>query len=103
MPEQMLPNGLPLYAQSMEALKLMQKGGQSHSDLYRAVGREVPEALQLYESLGRFRDALLAHEWHNEVDATRRARYGRIIQLYSACFADPRGARVTAVRSTSAP
>jgi hypothetical protein len=90
-PDDALPDGVPLYAQNVEALRMVKEGGKSHSELYRAVGREVPESLLLYESLGRFRDALLAHEWHGEIDAARRARYERIIVLYSACFVDPRG------------
>ncbi len=65
---------LPLYAQDPQAHRLLQEGGRSHAELYRAVGREVPESLQLYESLGRFRDALLAHEWQARRPTPRAVR-----------------------------
>jgi hypothetical protein len=93
----------PLYAQDREALRLLQEGGRSHAELYRAVGREVPQSLQLYESLGRFRDALLAHEWQNESSAARRTRLERVLRLYGACDAGLRSEQVTDGRPTSAP
>jgi hypothetical protein len=103
MPDEALPDGIPLYAQSLEALRMVQEGGHSHSEMYRAVGREVPESLQLYESLGRFRDALLSHEWNLETDAVRRARYERIMLLYGTCWVGPRETQVTGARATTAP
>jgi hypothetical protein len=94
---------MPLYAQDMAALKLMKEGKLSHSELYRAVGREVPEPLRLYESLGRFRDALLAHEWQNEADATRRARLERLMRNFSACVNDLRAPQITEAKQTTVP
>jgi hypothetical protein len=102
LPDESLPT-LPLYAQDPQALQLLQKGGQSHSELYRAVGREVPEALRLYESLGRFRDALLAHEWRTESDLTHRARLERVMRIFSACETDLSEPRITAAKLTTAP
>jgi len=101
LPDDALPT-MPLYAQDPKALQLLQEGGQSHSGLYRAVGREVPESLQLYESLGRFRDALLAHEWRTEADATRRARLQRVMRIFSACETDLSEPQITDARVTSA-
>ena len=103
LPDAALPTWPPLYAQSREAHRLLQEGGRSHSELYRAVGLAVPESLQLYESLGRFRDALLAHEWQSEADATRRARLERIMRLYSACEVDLRETQITDAKLTTAP
>jgi hypothetical protein len=54
------------------------------SKLYRKSGREVPESLLAYESLGRFRDALLAHEWKT-AEGNQRARLRRVLDSYSAC------------------
>lgn len=61
-----------------------QKG--SHAELYTAFGREVPEPLRLYDSLGRFRDALIAHEWRSARDDTTRARLMAIIGAFSSCI-----------------
>ena len=72
-------------------------------ELYRAVGREVPEALRLYESLGRFRDALLAHEWRTESDVTHRARLERVMRIFSACETDLGEPQITAAKLTTAP
>ncbi|MGH7945998.1 MAG: hypothetical protein ACREF9_13455, partial [Opitutaceae bacterium] len=58
----------PLYVESRTVSSLMLEGGKSHSELYWAVGRDVPEALRYYEALGRFRDALLAHESRSTLD-----------------------------------
>ena len=103
LPEEALEVG-PLYAQDPVALRLLEEGGRSHSDLYRAVGREVPESLRLYESLGRFRDALLAYEWRAaEADTTRRARVEHLILRFSACAADLRAPQVTDAKLTNAP
>jgi hypothetical protein len=77
----------PLYAESREAYGRMLEGDVSHSELYRAVGRDPPEALRLYESLGRFRDALLAHEWHAARDPAVRDRLARIMERFSSCDA----------------
>lgn len=77
----------PLYAESPTALRGLQAGTASHADLYRSVGREVPEALQLYDQLGRFRDAWLAHEGNSTRDEAARKRLALIMQKFSACTA----------------
>ena len=59
----------------------------SHAGLYRATGREVPQSLQLYNSLGRFRDALLAHEYHS-ADIAQRMRLDKVMTYFSACEPD---------------
>ena len=41
LPEEALPT-MPLYAQDSQAYQLLRKGGQSHSELYRAVGARFP-------------------------------------------------------------
>jgi hypothetical protein len=82
-------NLTPLYAESPIALREMSVGTSAHADLYRIAGREVPEALQLYDLLGRFRDALLAHERASTNDAAAKARLKVIMQTFSACFAVP--------------
>ena len=66
----------------------MQSGTASHTDLYRSVGREVPEALQLYDSFGRFRDALLIHELKSAPDDAVRARLKIVLQKFGACTTD---------------
>jgi hypothetical protein len=75
----------PLYAESTAARQNMRAADPSHADLYRSVGREVPEALRLYDSLGRFRDALLMHEWKAARDEGVRSRLKLIMQKFSAC------------------
>jgi hypothetical protein len=79
----------PLYYEDQSVLKHVQAGTASHSQLYRIIGREVPEALRLYESLGRFRDALLAHEFSSTSDAERRKRLHLIIARFSSCLPEP--------------
>jgi hypothetical protein len=81
----------PLYYQDQSVLKLMRDGATSHAELYRAVGRPVPEALRLYESLGRFRDALLAHEMRSASDAERKVRLVLIMERFSACVSGGTG------------
>ena len=103
LPDAALPTWPPWYAQDPDALRLSQEGGRPHSELYRTVGREVPESLQLYESLGRFRDALLAYEWQTDVDVTRRARLERIMRLYSACDLDLHAPQASDAKLTTAP
>ena len=78
----------PLYTESPTVLRNMQSGTASHADLYRSIGREVPEALQLYDSLGRFRDALLMHELKSAPDEAVRARLKVILQKFGACTSD---------------
>jgi hypothetical protein len=79
----------PLYAESREAQREMQAGTASHAELYRGVGRQVPEALQLYDELGRFRDALLVHEFKATRNEVARARIKLVMQRFSACTAAP--------------
>jgi hypothetical protein len=59
----------------------------SHAGLYRATGREVPQSLQLYNSLGRFRDALLAHKYRS-ADIAQRMRLDKVMTYFSACEPD---------------
>jgi hypothetical protein len=59
----------------------------SHAGLYRATGRDVPQSLQLYNSLGRFRDALLAHEYR-AADIAQRMRLDKVMRYFSACVPD---------------
>lgn len=75
----------PLYYESETVLKRLREGSKSHAELYRMLGREVPEALRLYDSLGRFRDALLAHEWRSTSDEQLRARLGLVVTKFSSC------------------
>lgn len=77
-----------LYTESPTVRRNMQSGTASHADLYRSVGREVPEALQLYDSLGRFRDALLVHELKSAPDEAVQARLKVILQKFGACTTD---------------
>jgi hypothetical protein len=83
LPEASIP-AVPLYVQDRSAVVngLATKGPLSK--LYRKSGREVPESLLAYESLGRFRDALLAHEWKT-AEGNQRARLRRVLDSYSAC------------------
>ncbi len=82
----------PIYHES-EAVRRRLDDGTSHADFYRMLGREVPEALQLYDSLGRFRDALLAHEWRTGTDEAQRQRIERIVALFGSCVPDFPAAR----------
>lgn len=66
-------------------LEHVRAGTASHAELYRIVGREVPDALRLYESLGRFSDALLVHEWHSTSDAARRTRLKLVMAKFGSC------------------
>lgn len=75
----------PLYYENQTVLEHVRAGTASHVELYRIVGREVPDALRLYESLGRFRDALLTHEWRSTSDAERQARLKLVIERFSSC------------------
>jgi hypothetical protein len=75
----------PLYYESRTVLEHMSQGNVSHAELYPLIGREVPEALKLYDSLGRFRDALLVHEWHSASDESARERITRAIGRFSSC------------------
>lgn len=75
----------PLYYESQQVLQHLQDDNASHAGFYRMVGREVPEALKVYDSLGRFRDALLAHEWHSTAEKGARARLKLAIDKFSSC------------------
>jgi hypothetical protein len=76
----------PLYYEDQTVLNHVRDGAASHAELYRIVGRQVPEALRLYESLGRFRDALLMHELRSTSDAARRERLSLAMARFSACY-----------------
>jgi len=84
LPSSAIPR-LPLYAQDHSLLKTWSKNRGPLSALYVAGGVEVPESLQVYESLGRFRDALLVHELKGTSDEAQRARLQRVIGTFSAC------------------
>lgn len=75
----------PLYYENQTVLEHVRAGTASHAELYRIVGREVPDALGLYESLGRFRDALLTHEWRATADVARRTRLKLVITRFGSC------------------
>jgi hypothetical protein len=76
---------LPLYYYDRRVLQASNQSGRSLSQLHELAGREVPESLRLYESLGRFRDALVMHEMNASADDTTRTRLQRAIASYSAC------------------
>ena len=89
LPESDFPR-VPIYGESMEVLAAMHRGGLSEVDLYKLAGRPVPESLALYDSLGRFRDPLLAHEWTREKDPARRARLALALRHFGACLPELR-------------
>jgi hypothetical protein len=68
-----------------KVLALLHDFQRPHAEFYRAFNLEVPEALKLYDSLGRFRDALLGHELRSAQDEATRSRLKQIIGTYSAC------------------
>jgi hypothetical protein len=76
---------VPIYGEYVEVLKAMRRGEYSEVELYELAGKAVPESLTLYDSLGRFRDALLAHEQKREVDPARLARLDLVMRSYGAC------------------
>jgi hypothetical protein len=76
---------LPLYYHDNRVLKASSQARSSLSQLYEFAGREVPESLRLYESLGRFRDALVVHTLRSTSDDSRRAMLRRALAAYSAC------------------
>jgi hypothetical protein len=69
-----------------KVLRLLEDRDRSHAALYEEFGLEVPAALRLYDSLGRFRDALLGHEWRSAQDEATRQRLMQIIGTFSACL-----------------
>jgi hypothetical protein len=79
---------LPLYFFDQRVLEASNHAGRSLSQLHEFAGREVPESLRLYESLGRFRDALMMHELQASSDEVTRTRFKRAIASYSACVPD---------------
>ena len=102
LPDKEFPSGPPLYADP-NVYQRMRTGEPTHAELYRVAGREVPEPLRLFDSLGRFRDAFLAHEWKSETDATRRARLQQVMNRYSACESDLPQPQITDAKLTTAP
>lgn len=85
----------PLYYESQTVLQHLHDDAASHAGFYRMLGREVPEALKMYDSLGRFRDALLAHEWRSTSDEGARARLERVMAKFSSCVPSHSRASVT--------
>ena len=92
--------GLPLYVALADAdaksprgagtnllqrYSVLHKQGRTHAELYAAFSREAPRALTLYDSLGRFRDALLAHRMELEKDSVQRRKWGEFRNRFSAC------------------
>ena len=63
--------------------------------------REVPQSLQLYNSLGRFRDALLAHEYRS-ADIAQRMRLDKVMTYFSACEPDLPRPMITKTDPTTA-
>jgi hypothetical protein len=96
LPESSIP-AVPLYVQDPKVVGqgLATRGPLSR--LYVASGRAVPESLRAYESLGRFRDALLAHEWKT-ASGEQRARLRRVMDAFSACWADLTPQKLTSGR-----
>jgi hypothetical protein len=78
----------PPYQESQAVLQHLHDGTGSHAEFYRMLGQEVPEALKLYDSLGRFRDALLSHEWHSTPDEATRTRLELVMARFSSCVSD---------------
>jgi hypothetical protein len=78
----------PLYAEDGQVIDRGSASKGPLSRLYEKSGRKVPESLRAYESLGRFRDALLAHQWQTTSDGGRRARLQRVMYAYGACLPD---------------
>jgi hypothetical protein len=66
-------------------LSMLRDQRHTHAEHYQAFGREVPQGLKLYDSLGRFRDALLAHQLRGERDDVRRNRLRSFVSAFSAC------------------
>ena len=91
LPEDAFPK-VPLYIEKPEVLKKAGDPSLSHTDLYRAAGRAIPQALSQYESLGRFRDALLRHELGRATENARRERLKSTIASFSACADQPQHA-----------
>ena len=85
LPENSFPT--PLYRTTDGAAIAPLMATHSHAGLYRAIAREVPQSLQLYNSLGRFRDALLAHEYRS-ADIAQRMRLDKMMAYFSACEPD---------------
>jgi hypothetical protein len=77
----------PIYHENPAVLQHL-RDGTSHAGLYRTLGRDVPEALQAYDSLGRFRDALLVHEWNSSAEQGAKARLKLAIDKFSSCDPD---------------
>ena len=89
-----------LYYQDPAVLAISRAGARSHADLYRATERAVPRALELYESLGRFRDALLAHESKTAGGGVKVANLDRALREFGACVGALAGPATEAVLTT---
>lgn len=76
---------VPPYHENPELLPRMPSRRSSPAEMYALAGKKLPEALDLYASLGRFRDALLVHERQSTSDAAVRERLDVMIERLSAC------------------
>ena len=98
LPEASIP-AVPLYVQDPVASAAGNKG-----PLVGAIPEVRPRSAGVaaaYESLGRFRDALLAHEWRTRGRRHRRARLDRIhglVQRLRAGSAAPQDRKLTTGR-----
>ena len=72
-------------ARQRKVLALLDDFDRPHAELYKEFGLEVPAVLRLYDSLGRFRDPLLGHEWRSAQDEVKRKRLAQIVGTFSAC------------------
>ena len=85
-PDALSPTAKEVNERQNTVLREMRSGRTTHAGLYESVHREVPEVLKLYDSLGRFRDPLLAQRWRAETDPARRQRLQKIITTFSSCI-----------------
>ena len=58
---------------------------RTHAEFYQAFGKEVPLGLKLYDSLGRFGDAILAHRLRVEASDAKQEILRKFIARFSAC------------------
>lgn len=85
-PDAQSPTDEAVSARQNSVLREMHSGRTTHAGLYTMVRRDIPEALKLYDSLGRFRDPLLVQRWRTESDPARRSRIMKIITTFSSCI-----------------
>jgi hypothetical protein len=100
-PDALSPTAKEVSERQNTVLREMHSGRTTHAGLYESVHREVPEALKLYDSLGRFRDPLLAQRWRTEADPARRKRLQKIITTFSSCIPSFQANEIATGRSSS--